>query len=52
MQNAWSGDRRLGLGNRLASRFLNQVDAKDAWLFAMKMTEVRHSIVIAIWLEG
>ena len=33
MQGAWSGERRLGLGNRLASRFLNQVDGQDLLYF-------------------
>ena len=31
--NRVSAERRLGLGNRLASRFLNQVDAQNGGFF-------------------
>ena len=47
MQTAWSGDRRLGLGNRLASRFLNQVDAQNGGFFPWSV----HTALMS-WASG
>ena len=45
MQNAWSGERRLGLGNRLASRFLNQVDGQDYVYFLDILAAALHKAI-------